>query len=249
MLAQQPIADAEWYQEMTFWLWCAERVESESSSAVLCAAAAAANLGRMKILTAFSLCPLLLAAACAQPPKSDVTVLDYRDAEGAYVLVYSTDDELRTMFEDRLVADFAARDMLAIPSYPDLPDVKASNRERLLGAAKARKAMFVLIVEEVKHGEHGVTRTTNPARITHEHPSLQEFYAHTNPADHEHDEDTDVFVEVSGFVIQGDYAKLIWSGTTWSFAADGEEGRISELSVTIANAIDQARRKRQLGFE
>lgn len=194
---------------------------------------------------------LLMLGGCASapPPRTDVTVFDYRNAEGAYVLVYSTDNELRRMFEDRLVADLAARDMRGIPSYPDLPDAKASNRENLLGAAKAHKAMFVLIVEEVKHGEHGVTRSTSTDRITHEHPTLQEFYAHTVVADHGHDDETQVFVEVSGFLIQGEYAKLIWSGTTWSFNADDEEGRISELSGIIANAIDEARRKRQLGFE
>lgn len=197
----------------------------------------------------FSVLLVLLAGCASEPPKPDVTVFDYRNAEGAYVLVYSTDRELRTMFEDRLVAAFAARDMLAIPSYPDLPDVKASNREALLGAAKSHNAMFVLIVEEVKHGEHGLTRSTNPGRISHEHPTLQEFYAHTAPADHEHDDDTQVFVEVSGFLIQGEFAKLIWSGTTWSFQAEDEEGRVSDLSTTIADAIDQARRKRQLGFE
>ncbi|MDX1556076.1 MAG: hypothetical protein R3212_08625 [Xanthomonadales bacterium] len=194
---------------------------------------------------------MALVAGCAQSPKSgvttEVTVLDYRNANGAYVLVYSTDHELRSMFEDRLVADLAARDMLAFASYPDLPDASATTRETLLAAAKARKAMFVLVAEEVEHGQSGVVRSDR--RITHEHPTLKDFYAHTKPADHEHDDDAQVFVEVSAFLIQGDFAKLVWSGTTWSFQADGQAGRIAEISAMIANAIDDARRKRNLGFE
>lgn len=194
---------------------------------------------------------LLFSAACAGPSTSEpeVTVLDFRNTQGAYILVHSTDQELRTLFEDRLVADLQALDIKAYASYPDIPNARDSNRENLLGAAKARKAMFVLVVEEVKHGETGLVRSLNPGRITHEHPTLKEFYEHTKPADHAHDDKTQVFVEVSAFLIQGEYAKLVWSGTTWSFSADGQAGRIQDMSATIANAIKVAQRKRRLGFE
>lgn len=215
----------------------------------MCGLARAANLGRMKSIPVVCVA-LALLSGCAQPtPQSspEVTVLDYRNANGAYVLVYSTDQELRTLFEDRLVGDLAARDMLAIASYPDLPDASATTRENLMAAAKAHKAMFILVVEEVRHGEIGVVQ--GDQRITQEHPTLRDFYAHSKPADHEHDDDEQVFVEVSAFLIQGDFAKLVWSGTTWSFQADGEAGRISQISTMIANAIDETRRKRALGFE
>lgn len=202
----------------------------------------------MKRSSCVLLCLSFFAAGCAEQPKSEVTVVDYRNAEGAYVLVYSGDEAFRSMFEDRLVADLAERDFLAYPSYPDLPEVEDTSRVKLLGAAKARKAMFVLIVEEVKPGESGVVRSTNPGRISQAHPTLRDFYEHSRPADDEHDEDEQVFVEVSGFLIEGDYAKLIWSGTTWSFQGDDREARIKELSGTIAQAIEDARRKRRLGF-
>lgn len=203
----------------------------------------------MKLLLVLPVFLVALTAGCADQPTSDVTVMDYRNAEGAYVLVYSTDQEFRTLFEDRLVADLAEREFVAFASYPDLPDALDTGRVELLSAANARKAMFVLVVEEVKHGEAGIARSTNPGRISHEHPTLRDFYEHTRPANHEHDDDDQVFVEVSGFLIQGDYAKLIWSGTTWSFRADDQEGRISDLSATIAQAIDDARRKRRLGLD
>jgi len=184
---------------------------------------------------------LLLVAGCVAPTKTDVTVYDFRQASGAYVLVYSTDREMRTRFEDRLVADMTARNMKAYPSHPDLPDVRATDRVSLLAAAKAKHAMFVLVIEEVQHSETGVV--ASPQRITHDHPDLQDFYEHTLPADHEHADDTQVFVEVSAFLIQDDYAKLVWSGATWSVEDGGEADRIAGFSTTIADALAKARRE------
>lgn len=201
-----------------------------------------ANLARMQIRPAIAALLGLLAVACASQSTTEVTVMDFRKASGAYVLVYSTDESLRNRFEDQLVADLATREIKAYPSYPDLPDVRASNRENLLAAAKVRKAMFILVVEEVPHGERGVVRSSRE-RITHEHPTLHDFYEHTRPADHEHDDDSQIFVEVSAFLIQGDYAKLFWSGTTWEVKTEGGEDRIAGLSATIADAIEEARRQ------
>lgn len=73
--------------------------------------------------------------------------------------------------------------------------------------------------------------------------TLHDFQEHTRPADHEHGDDSEVFVEVSAFLIQGDYAKLFWSGATWEVAVGGGEDRIAGLSATIAGAIEEARRQ------
>ncbi|MEJ8566374.1 hypothetical protein [Elongatibacter sediminis] len=179
-----------------------------------------------------------LVSACGSP-RTDTTVLNFRDNAGAYVLVYSTDLEMRTVFEDRLVADLAAREIAANASHLDLPDVRKGTRDSLLAAARRHHNMFILMVEEVGHDESGIVPTRG--RITHEHPTLKEFYAHSLPADHEHDDATQVFVEVSAFLVQEDHARLVWSGTAWSFQADGESGRIPGLSTIIADAIEKAR--------
>lgn len=184
---------------------------------------------------------LLPLVGCRAATTTEVTVYDFRNASGAYVLVYSTDQQMRAQFEDRLVSELAARNMKAFPSHPDLHDVKATDREALLGAAKAQHAMFVLVIEEVEHSETGVV--ASPKRITHDHPDLQDFYQHTHPADHEHADQTQLFVEVSAFLIQGDFAKLVWSGATWSVPSDGDDDRIAGFSTTIADAIEQARRE------
>ena len=193
---------------------------------------------------------LTLTAGCASQTTttSEATIIDYRNTEGAFIIVNSTDQEFRTQFEDRLVADLAARDFKGIASYPEIPDVSTTNREEVLAAANAQKAMFVLVVEELKRDEAGAVPSDNPGRITRENETLKDFYETTRPTDGDYDEDDQVFVEVSGFLIQGDTARLIWSGTTWSFEANEQEDRIANLSATISQEIDIARRKRRLGL-
>jgi hypothetical protein len=182
----------------------------------------------------------LLMAGCAQPSRTEATVLDFSRASGVYVLAYSTDREMRMRFEDRLVQDLTARDIKAYPSHPDLPDLRATRRADLVRAANARAAMFVLVVEELGHGETGVVNS--PGRIAHDDPTLQDYYENTRPADHEHDDATEVFVEASAFLLQGDDGKLVWSGTAWPTPATAEGDQMAGLSETIADAIEKARR-------
>lgn len=189
---------------------------------------------------------LALGAGCASPepdpepePEPDITVMDFRNARGAYALGYTSDLGVRTMFEDQLVTDLAARDMRAWPSYPDLPDVTAMSRDGVLAAARDKKAMFIVVAEAVAPGDTGVV--PEDGRITHDHPDLQDFYEHSKSLVQDYDPDRTVLVEVSAFLIEDDGARLVWSGTTWSFGADGQGGAIPDISATIADAIAQAR--------
>lgn len=185
---------------------------------------------------------LILCTGCAgTPPGDDAIILDFSHTQGAYILGYSADRDIRTRFEDQLVADLAARDIQAWPSYPDIPDATATDRETVLAAANARQAMFVVLAEQVPPGEQAVSQTKRPERITHEHPDLKEFYEHTREDAGNYDPSQEVFVEVSAYLVQDDRAKLFWSGTTWSFEADGEGTAIRDISTTIADAIARAR--------
>lgn len=203
----------------------------------------------MRIPTTITLFIALILSACSStsPPKTEVTVFDYRNTDGAYVLVYSVDEAFRVSLEDRLVADLADRELRAVPSHPDIPDIRASSRDEVLAFAKDEKVMFVLVVEEVLDGETGVVN--QPSQVTYSHPTLQDFYQDSLPEDYDPDGDGQVFVEVSAFLIQEDSAKLVWSGTTWSVQADGEGDRVGDISATIADAIKQAQRRRRMGFE
>ncbi|MCZ6710645.1 MAG: hypothetical protein O7B25_09800, partial [Gammaproteobacteria bacterium] len=50
-----------------------------------------------------------------------------------------------------------------------------------------------------------------------------------------------VFAEVNLFILDGEAANLYWSGTTWSFHADGEGTAIRGISETIADQLQQVR--------
>lgn len=185
---------------------------------------------------------LTLCASCASSSTdNDVMVMDFRNTRGAYILGYTSDLDVRTRFEDQLVADLAAHDIRAWPSYPDIPEATEATREDVLTAADAKHAMFVILAERVPPGGEAVAQTKRPERITHEHPDLREFYEHNRPKEEPSDPDRAVWVEISAYLIQGDRAKLFWTGTTWSFATDGEDGAIADISATIANAIARAR--------
>lgn len=185
---------------------------------------------------------LLLCAACASSKsQSDVMVMDFRNTKGAYILAYTADLEVRKKFEDQLVADLAARDITAWPSYPNIPDATRTTRDAVLTAANAKKAMFVILAEEVPPGKTAVSQ--GQGRITHEHPDLREFYEHTKPPGTQYDAENQVFVEVTAYLIQGNRAKSFWNGTTWAFNADGEGSAIESISTTIADAIVKARKQ------
>ena len=188
--------------------------------------------------TALLLAATLILAGCAQQTRTEVTAMDFNRASGVYVLVYSTDLQMRTRFEDQLVADLGARDIKSFSSYTDLPDVGAATRDDLVRVANARRAMFVLVVEEVGQGDTGVV--TSAGRITQENQTLQDFYENSQPADRKYDEQAQRFVEASAFLLQGDRGKLVWSGTAWPVSGTGDP--MPGLSETIANAIEQARR-------
>ena len=192
----------------------------------------------INLRTALLLAVTLIVSGCAQQTKTEVTVMDFNRASGVYVLVYSTDQQMRARFEDQLVADLTARDIKAFSSYSDLPDVGAATRDDLVRAANARRAMFVLVVEEVGQGDTGVVASAG--RITQENQTLQDFYENSQPSDRAYDEQAQVFVEASAFLLQGDRGKLVWSGTAWPVSGAGDP--MPGLSETIANAIEKARR-------
>ena len=188
---------------------------------------------------------ILICTACASQKQaagdSDVMVLDFANTKGAYVIAYTADQDVRKAFEDQLVADLATRDITAWPSYPNIPDATKTTRDVVLTAANAKKAMFVILAEQVPPGKKAVSQ--GQGRITHEHPDLQDFYEHSKPPGDQFDPDKQVFVEVTAYLIQGNRAKSFWSGTTWAFNADGEGSAIKSISTTIADAILKARQQ------
>lgn len=185
--------------------------------------------------------PMLAAIAACSSTTNVTQHVGSEARKGTYIIALTEFQKVRRMFEDRLAADMAERGLTAYTSYNDLPDTRNSTREEALAAARARNALFVLAVEDVVPGQD--TQVQAEGRITRERKTLQEFFEQNKPADQEYDPDKTVFVEVSAFQIRDTDTILVWSGTTWSFRADGQGGAIGDISSTIADAIDTERNR------
>ncbi len=178
-----------------------------------------------------------LLTGCAAAP--DVIRTDFTQNEGVYVLGYTTNVDIRRAMEDQLVQDLNARDIVAYASHHDLPDIGTTTREGVLAAANAKRTVAVVVINQVVPGEDGVI--DNPLRISPLHPDLQAFYEHTKNVEENYDADREVFAEVNAFLIDGQKTRLAWSGTTWSFQADGAGGAIRGISETVANELRTVR--------
>ena len=181
----------------------------------------------------------LVTLLCACTTQTTVIRADFTEREGALVVGYATDPGLRIAIEDQLVGDLTARNMVAFPSHPDIPDITVSNRYQLLALANTRKAVAVLVVNQVA-SDASDSVVQNPRRVSPNHPDLRAFYDYTaenQPAPPQVGQR--VMAEVNLFIVDGDQANLYWSGTTWSFQADGKGTALRGISELIADQLQQ----------
>ncbi len=181
---------------------------------------------------------LLLVAGCAT--QTTVVRADFTQGEGAYVVGYSGDPVIRTRMEEQLVNDLRAREMIAFASHTDIPDITASSRYELIAAARKRGVISVIVINQVS-GDASDSVVQNPERISPTHPDLQAFYDYSLGQQPVVEPGQQVFAEVNLFVLDGDEASLFWSGTTWSFQADGQGTAIRGISETIADQLQKVR--------
>jgi len=181
---------------------------------------------------------VLALAACTT--KTTVIRADLTKGEGVYVVGYSADPAIRTGIEEQLVADLRARNIVAFPSHVDIPDITASNRAELIASANARAVIGVIVINQVA-ADASDSIVEDPERVSPTHPDLQAFYAHSKSQEQTLDLGQRVFAEVNLFIVDGAVANLFWSGTTWSFHADGEGTAIRGISETIADQMQQVR--------
>jgi hypothetical protein len=181
---------------------------------------------------------VVVLAACTT--KTTVIRADLTKGEGAYVVGYTPDPAIRTAIEEQLVADLRARDMIAYPSHVDIPDIAASSRKELIASANERAVIGVIVVNQVA-ADASDSIVQDPQRVSPTHPDLQAFYAYSKDREQTFDPDQRVFAEVNLFILDGDIANLFWSGTTWSFSADGQGSAIRSISEMIADQLQQVR--------
>ena len=181
---------------------------------------------------------VVMLAGCAA--KTTVIRADFTKGAGVYVVGYTPDPEIRTGIEEQLVADLRAREMIAYPSHVDIPDIAASSRKELIASANERSVIGVIVINQVAADASDII-VQDPQRVSPTHPDLQAFYAYSKDRKQTFDPDRRVFAEVNLFILDGDIANLFWSGTTWSFSADGQGTAIRGISETIADQLRQVR--------
>ena len=187
-----------------------------------------------KVITTAAIVSL---CACATAP--DVIRTDFTKNEGVYIVGFTSNAAVRRQMEDQLVTDLYARNIVAHPSYSDLPDISISSRNSVLQAANAKHTVAVLVINQVVADAGG--NIANPVRNSPDHLDLQAFYNYSKSVEESYDSTQEVFAEVNAFLIDGEKTRLFWSGTTWSFQADGAGGAIRGISETIANEIEKIR--------
>jgi hypothetical protein len=140
--------------------------------------------------------------------------------------------------EDQLVADLAERNIVAHKSYRQLPDLRDITGKALVAAARGERAAALVLLSPVAADEN--KRLDSPLRRSPE-ADPEAFYEYTRWAEANIDPSGPVFAEVNAFAIIGNEPVLAWSGTAWSFEADGAGGAVREISQEVADELVKIR--------
>lgn len=182
---------------------------------------------------------MAMVAALAACTHTSVTSMEVH-GQGAYIIGYTENIELRQTFEDRLVDDLTARNMRALPSYPDFPSIEDAKAEDVVQTAAGENLAAIVIVNPVRSDKAGPVK--DPRRATPEQSQVRDFFAASKAAlEEKPDPNQEMFAEVNAYLIEGNKTRLIWSGVTWNFHADGAGSAISDVSTLVADNLAKAR--------
>jgi hypothetical protein len=185
------------------------------------------------------LAAVILALGCAS--HTDVFSTDLTKQAGVYVVGYTTDAAARTALEDQLVTDLESREMVAWPSHADLATLETRDAADVIAAADRHDAAAVILINQVA-ADASDSLVKDPQRITPLHPDLRTFFQESrDEMVDNHAAAQPVFAEVNLFLIDGKATRLYWSGTTWSFHADGQGTAVRGISEVIADQLRDAR--------
>ncbi len=201
-----------------------------------------------RLFTGFAVLALMMGplfGGCAS--RTEVFHTDLTQQTGVYVVGYTRDPAVRARIEDQLVRDLAARQITAWTSHPEIPDLTRGSAADVVAAANRHDAVGVIVINQVAaDGADAVVE--NPQRITPLHPDLQTFISQSRAQMSAGvAAGQTVFAEVNLFLVDGNATRLFWSGTTWSFNADGKGTAARGISETIADQLVDARAEFERG--
>ena len=200
-----------------------------------------------RLCLSLSLVSITFASGCAGPTQ--VTSIDLTERQGVYVVAYVDDERVRASLERQLAEDLAGHGIESYPSIEDIADIIASTADGVLSAADQHRAAALLVLNPVNRDGSGSV-VVDPRRISPVHPDLQAMYQYSRRhAEVVYDPEREAILEVNLFAVSGgSRGELFWSGTAWSFEADGTGAAVRDLSGQIAGEMAKAR-QRLLGSE
>jgi hypothetical protein len=180
---------------------------------------------------------MLVLAGCTGPTQ--VISTDLTRVSGIYLIAYVDREDVRRRLEDAFVAELDERGRRAVPSYPDLRDIKQASVREMVAAANAHDLAAIVIVNRVSaDGSGGIIESDK--RILPE--DLPAYYANVRGEADNYGDDEPVYAEANGFLVDGSKTRRFWTGTTWTLA-DDEEAVIDTVAGTIAEELARVSRE------
>jgi hypothetical protein len=183
----------------------------------------------------------LLLAGCASAPQTAGQAGATVGSPGNPVLViaFTPNETVRVRFEDRLQADLAAKDIIAVPGHDLVSSFALLNRDQLLIAAEELNAPMILMVRRLITELPG--DGSSPPTGIERHRTLQEYMLNVDrqrlpdlpPAGRQ-------VIEVAGYLRNANATELVWSGYSWVDFHGDLDAAIAETSETIARNLAPA---------
>ena len=172
-----------------------------------------------------------------------VRSVDLTRQSGIYVVGYTHDLERRGQFERQLVGRLIEQQFKAYASIDDIPDIAASTPQQLITQAREHQAVAVLMIKPVNSTEIQAHAQSMPSK----YQILQDLYDESKAQIEHYDPNQEAVFEVYGFILNSKEPQLFWSGTTWTFVADGMGSGINSITTILTEELVKLRDKIRSG--
>jgi len=180
--------------------------------------------------------PLLLALAGCQGPTQVIST-DFTRVSGIYLIAYVDRADIRQRLENQFVAELTERGLRAVPSHPDLPEIKQASVADMVSAANGSNVAAIVLVNRVAaDGSGGIIDSEQ--RILPE--DLSAYHSNVRSEPDDYPDEAPIYAEANGFLVDGKKTRRFWTGTTWTLAGD-DQTIIDDVAATIAAELERVK--------
>ena len=192
------------------------------------------NLRRSNARLFLALLTMLATASGCQGPTQVIST-DLTRVSGIYLIAYVDRADIRRRLEDQFVAELARRNLRAVPSHPDLPEIKRASVADMVAAANTHDVAAIIVVNRVAaDGSGGIIDSEQ--RILPE--DLSAYHASVRGEADEYPAAAPIYAEANGFLVDGRKTRRFWTGTSWTLAGD-DQAVIEDVAGTIAAELER----------